>query len=96
MYPHIVDAPLDNLLRHDKTVLVENLMQSWGDTACAEVASNDVIIIVAERGRPALLNDDDIELEIETSAFLKKVAREERAGRSAANDRYTVTLSEDY
>jgi len=55
-----------------------------------------VIIIGAEARRPTLLDDEDVDVSIETPAFLKKIVREEGTGGPSANNRNAVAVPEVY
>lgn len=92
LYPDVLEAPLDNLVRNDEVLLLKNLVQSGRNAARAEAASPALKGGRAHADRTALLNDDDVDTPIEVPGFPKKLDRKERTGRSTANDGNAVVV----
>jgi hypothetical protein len=77
LYPDVVNAPLDDFLRNDQTVLLEYFVQPRRDTARTEVASPALKAIGAEVRHSALLHNDHVQRPTQALALLKKMNCEE-------------------
>jgi hypothetical protein len=90
----VIDVPLDDLLRNHQTVLLKHLIQPRGDAARAEVASPALKAIGAQIRQATLLDDDHVEVSIQTLGFPKKMDGEERTGGSTTHDGNAVIVAE--
>ena len=94
MDPDVVDVSLDDLIGNDETLRVKYLIQPRGDKARAKVASLALKVIGALVGRATFLDDDDVEVPIETPGFPKQMDGEERTGRPTADDGNAIAVLE--
>ena len=94
MDPDVVDVPLDDLVRNDETLRAEYLIQPRGNKARAKVASLALKVIRALVGWAAFLDDDHVQVSIETSGFPKQSDGEERTGRPTADDGDAIAVLE--
>jgi hypothetical protein len=90
----VIDAPLDDLLRNHQAVLLEYLIQPRGDAARAEVASPALKVVGAQVRGTTPLDDNHVEVSIQTLGFAKKMDGEERTGGSTTHDGNAVVIPE--
>ena len=92
--PHVVDVPLNDFIGNDEALRAKYLIQPRRDKARAKVASLALKVIRALVGWAAFLDDDHVQVSIETSGFPKQSDGEERTGRPTADDGNTIAVLE--
>ncbi len=92
--PDVVDVPLNDFIGNDETLRAEYLIQPRRDKARAKVASLALKVIRALVGWATFLDDDHVQVSIETPGFPKQSDGEERTGRPTADDGNAIAVLE--